>query len=706
MSTPPHTKPANSHPSKKGKLLKMLAALALVTIAVFQDVLVESMPENVKAVLEAAFKKYPYLWFTAIGIIVCILVVSAIWEPGKKGEAETEPAELTDEERQQFIKLLQNRYTRRLLQKTGERFALKLELRYTLNGMQQTERLDIAARQPGQPNAELAQLVQKHRNLLLMGQPGAGKTTLLLGTAITLLQEAIDDVMKPLPVIFNLASWKNTEPSFAEWMANVLVQGYSYPPKRAVKDVQDGNLLLLLDGLDEVGSHLEKEAERNALRKLCLEAIQQYQTQRQSPAGMIICTRTNEYLAAGGNAPVFAQLLIQPIDAEELRRCLQQISQGEGQPAFENPKYKTGNRLAAANLLQLTANSSNLTGLLCTPFYFNAALQVLHKPGDGSISFVHDGEHTRQKLEALYINRTLSNSQNKAYPTEKTRRWLSWLADWQQRRSSTSFELTDFGSKSLLLLPGQVIIYILFLGIVRLLAGGFVGILLFSLLAEANYILAGFLVGAINSVAIATAMGDGFRESIPTKDIIAFDIKKITSLQFLGYFGICFLMPVVINLIEEDAIDLVDNMIVGLLLCSYFCLLLGMRIVYFTEITRPTKRLYAGLKSLTLLFAVSLIGLSVLRSTGSINFTRSGLLFLIPLTTGVWMLSNLLPLLNLISIQSILFSLGHLPFRMARFFDYCANELHLLEKDTGGSWRFRHQIIQDYFAKRYTSERG
>ena len=133
------------------RVFKILGAIALVLIAVFQDVLVEAMPENVKDQLETIFKKYPYLWYTAIGIIALILIVSAIWGIDKKSKNTAEPAELTDNERQRFIKLLQNRYALRMAQKTGERFALKLELRYTLNGIQQTEQLDIAARQPGRP---------------------------------------------------------------------------------------------------------------------------------------------------------------------------------------------------------------------------------------------------------------------------------------------------------------------------------------------------------------------------------------------------------------------------------------------------------------------------------------------------------------------------------------------------------------------------
>jgi len=38
---------------------------------------------------------------------------------------------------------------------------------------------------------------------------------------------------------------------------------------------------------------------------------------------------------------------------------------------------------------------------------------------------------------------------------------------------------------------------------------------------------------------------------------------------------------------------------------------------------------------------------------------------------------------------------------MAKFYNYCA-ALRILEQD-GGSWRFRHQIIHDYFMAMHKS---
>jgi len=40
-----------------------------------------------------------------------------------------------------------------------------------------------------------------------------------------------------------------------------------------------------------------------------------------------------------------------------------------------------------------------------------------------------------------------------------------------------------------------------------------------------------------------------------------------------------------------------------------------------------------------------------------------------------------------------------MPLRWVSFFKY-ATSARILEQD-GGQWRFRHQILQDYFAGRY-----
>ncbi len=704
MSSPPDNKTAGK--TKKRLFLFIIISVSVVA-ATCLGLLGEVMPEVIQSGLQKYFNEKKEIWITAVSLLAISGIVITFWLTKMDEKKEKEPVSLTDEQRQQFIKLLQNRYALRLTQKTGERFALKLELRYTLDGIQQTERLDITARQTGRPIGGLANLVKRHRYLLLMGQPGAGKTTLLLSTAEELLQQAMADKDEPIPVIFNLASWRETESSFDGWMAKILIHGYGYPPASASEAVNKGRVMLLLDGLDEVGSNLENKVHRNKLRQNCLDAIQQYQVQRRSPTGMIICTRIDEYLSAGGNAPVYAQLLLQPIDKTELQACLKSIARGEEQSANEEKPYQAANRAAATNLMQLTANSANLEELLCTPFYFNAALRVLNKPGDGSISFVHDMELCKQKLEALYVKRTMNDEQHKAYSYENLNHWLAWLANWQSQRSSASFELSSFGVKSLSLTNRQQKQYSV--------TGSLVSGLLGSLISGLSACLVGSLLWSlIYSLIFGWYFGwtynlFGFerRMEIRTLDIARFNIKVMTYRILLFILIYSVILGLLVGRYGGLYLGLVFGLVIGLVMSLTFGLIKGLSrglgTEYFTEITYPTQRLFAGIRLFWLLVFSPLVAIFAFSLWWKPALIVKILMPSIPVMIGLIFMLRSIPLIKFISVKFTLSRLGHLPFRMSRFFDYCANELHLLEKDTGGSWRFRHQIIQDYFVEQYRS---
>lgn len=130
--------------------------------------------------------------------------------------------------------------------------------------------------------------------LLIVGEPGSGKTTLFLHLAQYLIKRAQEDEMQPIPVIFKLSSWAKKRPPLTEWLIEELVtpQQYSSTIARDVAQalVRDGRLLLLLDGLDEVG--IENCA-------ACIKAINTYlDTQlnkKKTAVPLVICCRSNVY---------------------------------------------------------------------------------------------------------------------------------------------------------------------------------------------------------------------------------------------------------------------------------------------------------------------------------------------------------------------------------------------------------------------------
>lgn len=54
--------------------------------------------------------------------------------------------------------------------------------------------------------------------LLILGSPGSGKTTTQLELALSLIRRAEEQASYPIPVLFNLSSWKNDRQPITEWL--------------------------------------------------------------------------------------------------------------------------------------------------------------------------------------------------------------------------------------------------------------------------------------------------------------------------------------------------------------------------------------------------------------------------------------------------------------------------------------------------------
>lgn len=100
--------------------------------------------------------------------------------------------------------------------------------------------------------------------LLILGAPGAGKTTALLDLAREAHKVALADPMQPMPVYLNLSSWRGE--TFIAWLIAQLSQRYQIPEgisrlwleQRDQEGKENNQLILLLDGLDEVAPQYQK----------------------------------------------------------------------------------------------------------------------------------------------------------------------------------------------------------------------------------------------------------------------------------------------------------------------------------------------------------------------------------------------------------------------------------------------------------------
>ncbi|MGH8932651.1 MAG: NACHT domain-containing protein [Egibacteraceae bacterium] len=163
--------------------------------------------------------------------------------------------------------------------------------------------------------------------LLILGSPGSGKTTALLALARDLLDRAAADHTRPIPVVFNLSSWAPQQPALAEWLVDELHKRYDVARSIGQRWVDGGEILPLLDGLDEVArSH----------RADCVKAINAFQGRR-GPERFVVCTRTHEYAALATQLRVEEAIELGPPTRQQVRTYLEATGAalGDVQAALE-----------------------------------------------------------------------------------------------------------------------------------------------------------------------------------------------------------------------------------------------------------------------------------------------------------------------------------------------------------------------------------
>lgn len=246
------------------------------------------------------------------------------------------------------------------------------------------------------------------KSLLILGEPGSGKTTMLLELTRAMIARAEADPTCPIPVVFNLSSWTEKQP-IAGWLVDELNEKYLIPKKIGRSWIENDQLLLLLDGLDEVKPELQSQ---------CVTAINHFR--QEHLVNIAACSRLEEYEAIATRLRLDSAIYLKPLTPEQINRYLE-----EG-----------GDKLAAVRtalqsdtILQRLARSPLMLNII-TLAYQNMPLEDLQ--GLDSI------ETRRQHLFAAYVKRMfLRRGAHDEYTPEQTIRWLSWLAQKMSRDAQT-----------------------------------------------------------------------------------------------------------------------------------------------------------------------------------------------------------------------------------------------------------------------------
>ncbi|MEM6425475.1 MAG: NACHT domain-containing protein, partial [Cyanobacteria bacterium P01_D01_bin.128] len=122
-------------------------------------------------------------------------------------------------------------------------------------------------------------VVNAHTKLTVLGQPGAGKSTFLRRLGLGAFQDVTENsfTFQLIPVFVELKRFNPTQIDLLGAVAKELANfGFPETPEFAAKALEQGKLLVLLDGLDEVPKEILNPA---------IEAIQDFVTRYGSDGG-------------------------------------------------------------------------------------------------------------------------------------------------------------------------------------------------------------------------------------------------------------------------------------------------------------------------------------------------------------------------------------------------------------------------------------
>ncbi len=256
---------------------------------------------------------------------------------------------------------------------------------------------------------------QANGELLILGEPGSGKTTLLWKLADDLLTRAFADSIHPIPVVVQLSTWADKRLPLAQWLVEELSLLYKIPRKLSQTWIEQNRLLLLLDGLDEMGlKH----------RAACIRVLNDYRKEH-GLAPLVVCSRSAEYFAQTERIQLSSAVVIQPLTQRQIDSYVARV--GERGSAMSRA-------LRSDSVLRELATTPLMLNLLLFTYQDSSAWE-----GAADVS----PQERRNQIFTRYIELVLvqRRAAQTAYSPQQTKKWLVWLARQLASHSQTAFYL-------------------------------------------------------------------------------------------------------------------------------------------------------------------------------------------------------------------------------------------------------------------------
>lgn len=267
-------------------------------------------------------------------------------------------------------------------------------------------------------------------SMLILGAPGAGKSTLLTELGYKIATKTEESQEGLLPVFLNLTSWgsysekKEIKKTFWNWLKYELKTSYGIRGKEYEEILLSKQVVLLLDGLDEVD---ENE------RKSCLLAFNDFIFEHRIP--IVITCRRIEY-----------DLLKKEVHTTEEDSILRLNGAIEIMPISEPQMFEYLQQKGYEGIATSYLHSEKLRSVLNSPLWLSIAVNAYHN-GDWK-TFTEEPTDWKYQLMGYYENWILDkkllewNTKNKNnYTEEDVIHWTAWLAFTMKREKLSVFYL-------------------------------------------------------------------------------------------------------------------------------------------------------------------------------------------------------------------------------------------------------------------------
>ena len=524
---------------------------------------------------------------------------------------------------------------------------------------------------PGTTAAEIFEGIGAGRTLLILGEPGCGKTVTLLKLAQSLIARSENDLSQPLPIVVNLSSWAKQRQSIVDWLVQEIHDIYGVSKSLGKIWVEQEQLILLLDGLDEVDGKYRND---------CVKALNQF-IQTHGLTEIVVCSRIRNYENLSERLKLRSAIYVQSLTSQQIDQFLQQA----GESLF--------------SLKTFLQNNPEIRTFASSPLILSIMSLAYQGCSEDTIQTISTADTFHQHLFDTYIERMFTRRGTTCqFSQQQTKRWLIWMAQRMVQASQTVFLIEQI-QPSWLQTKLQRIRYRLGSSLI----GGLTAGLIFGLSYETS-VKTIFYLDPKLSFGLSFGLSYGlilvFLGNIKTVETLnsKWSWKEVKS-GFLArlFFGL--FLGLFLGLSFEFSsglpfFGLITGLIVGLFFGLFFVLIGGLKGPEIQNKFKPIQGILMSAQNF-LLFVISSVMIIVISSVMTFVISsgpKSGLHFF--LTTGLFCGGT--ACLRHFVLRLMLYRMGYIPWNYARFLDYAAERLFL--QKVGGGYIFIHRMLLEHFA--------